>query len=330
MTLKTLDENGNHWTYILAMPEAVISGALREMESIIEGRSLQIRTARLIKLSAAVMQGVYESEKFIIRNQGGPDFAFPWTMHDAMYSIAPACLIIATSDSDNACQVMLECKGHVRPELASRDSIRHMGENPAFNFAHCPDDTTAAVRELNQILGTEQSIKLLTCAQASKSELFGVDQIVDSQPVFSGREAVSFPFVANRIQLRIIHLLATLAHHESETLKELAITRGELIEQQRKLRSLHTTKERFVCAQNFKRKNIEFLIETALRAGATSIRSALIEISMLYSVQEKHNISAITALANQGLYISQLERLIIESQSYAMNNNSDLIKIGYK
>ncbi|WP_331745778.1 hypothetical protein [Streptomyces virginiae] len=327
-----LDERDDTWTYMLVTPEAVISGALNEIGGVLERHTLEIRVARLIELNSSTMRQVYGSGVFVIRNPGGRDLDFPWTMHESMYSLAPACLLIARNNSGQACRSMLQCKGYVRPELALGDSVRHLGENPAFNFAHCPDDPQSAVRELGLLVGESESIRLRLCAEfdADFDILWGLQQVLESEPSNSGREAVSFPMVANRIRLRIVHLMAVRAVRDAALMGQFRIARSRLVEQQRTLANLPSAREKLADAQRFERQVGSGLLKISKSMNDASIADALEEISMLHFVRDEYEIGRILKMSNKGLYISNLERLILESQGHSFRRNTDLGKIGYE
>ncbi|WP_127361625.1 nucleoside-diphosphate kinase [Actinacidiphila soli] len=260
------------WTYALATPDAVVSGALEFVFSRLKAHDLKPLVCRVVGLEAEKMQQFYGGNTFRISNPGSEDFQFSWDTHELLYGVAPASLIMLSCEDGSACAKMLNCKGHVRPELAERTTVRRLGENVIFNLVHSPDDTRAAVRELSIVLGSDEVEELVSASNATLKDtelaaLTGVEALFDALPAFHGREATSFPSIARRIRLRIVMMLAVALHGDRSAVRELSRVRALLARQQQVLGACTATDERMLLAQRDNRAIHTSLIAAVVRWG---------------------------------------------------------------
>ncbi|MEU0214007.1 nucleoside-diphosphate kinase [Streptomyces sp. NPDC006265] len=323
------DSWSDTWTYVLLTPDAVVGGALPFVLDRLEAHHLRPSVCRLVGLEVEKMQQFYGGTTFIITNPGSEDFQFSWSTHEGLYAVAPACLIMLSHERGSACETMLGCKGHVRPELAAPETIRRMGENVIFNLVHSPDDTASALRELDILFGAEEAEHLLHVCDALPGNsrvvgLTGVRSLFDALPAFHGPDATSFQAIAQRIRRRVIMRLAAALHRDGEALSELQRAREALTRQQHALAGCTTTDERMLCAQRTDRAIHDPLARAAVRHGEQGLIAGVEALSDLHELHGQRQPEAVAALTGHGVYISPLERVMVESHSYAFRRNKEI------
>lgn len=316
------------WTYALLTPDAVIGDAVRSIVAHLREHELVPVVSRLIALDINRMQEFYGSTRFRILNPGFEDFEFSWTMHDALYGMAPACLIMLSRSSGRACERLLKCKGYTRPEISPPGTIRRMGENVVFNLVHCPDDIASAVRELPILVGSPETERLLRYVLAPPElqlpQVVGVPALLECLPATGGWEAISFPVIANRLRGRLLQWLALKLWTDTDAGLALSDVHSLLTAEREGVRAQMTSAERLVVAMSANARIHSGLAALAERIRDDVVLDAASALSELYDLHGERQPDAIFALADRGIYLSMLEKVIIESHTYAFRPNSEI------
>lgn len=320
---------GGTWTYVLATPDAVLGGALPFVLDRVKAHGLRPSYCCLIELEVDKMQQFYGGQTFVINNPGSPDYHFSWSTHRQLYAIAPACLIMLSREHGSACETMLRCKGHVRPELAAPTTIRSRGENVVFNLVHCPDDNASALRELTILFGAKETERLLGMCDVWPDDtglaaLADSAALADALPVFSGSSATSFPAIARRIRCRIVMKLVTAVHSDGQSLRDLLQAREALTHQRRVFEGCSTTEERMRCAQEANVIVHEALARPVARHGNPALIATVEALSELHELRGRRRVETVTSSSEHGIYISPLERVILESHGHAFQLNKEI------
>jgi hypothetical protein len=222
---------------------------------------------------------------------------------------------------------MLACKGSTRPELAQPGTVRRRGENVIFNLAHCPDRAADALRELRILVdeaGAEQLLSAAGSADPRVGRLVGVDAMLGFLPEFSGWQAISFPAIANRIRLRIVARLALALADDAQAISLLAAANTRLVAQQRQLAAAATSQERLSAAQAENTMIHHYLAAAAARFGDALVLDGVAMLSELHQLHGERRTQAVFAMTSRGVYISPLERTIIDSHQYAFRPNKEI------
>lgn len=323
-----LDDNG--WTYAIATPDATLGGALPALFAVLDRHGLKPTACRLIQLDVGRMKRFYRTTKFLILNPGESDYEFAWDMHGRLYGLAPACLIMLSDTTGaDACQKLMECKGETRPEIARPHSVRSLGENVIFNLIHSPDDAASARAEL-PILLDDQGHWMLTLARDWHSRppeltaLVGRDALLDALPVFAGPEAISFPFIANRVWQRVVTWLALALRDNPAAVAALAEAKRNLNAERDLLRKCHSTVERLRVALSAGPQAHHLALNAAQRLEKPTFSDSLNALANLYDLRGARDHDNILALADHGVYLAPLEQVMIESHSHAFRPNSEI------
>lgn len=317
------------WTYALVTADSVIAGEVGTVVRAIHRHGLVPRACQLVQLDMLRMFCGPNAEDvdFLIENPGGKDVMFSLKMHDELYELAPACVVLIADPDGDACKRMLACKGATRPEQAAPGTIRHLGENVIFNFAHCPDDVPSARRELTNLLGAsaDRLIELAHSADPVVERLLGIEATQAALPAFQGREATSFPAVANRLQRRIVQRVARESSGDVFPLLTSALT--SLDDQRMAFERKSTSRERMLAALQWRAEIQAALAATAEAHGDPGLRAAVDALGAMYRLDGDRRLDVTEALRRHGVYVSALEAVIVRSHDYAFRPSDELTPI---
>lgn len=317
-------------SYVLVTPDGVVGGAVPGVIARLDEHGLQVAGCRLLNLTVEAMAEVYQETSWSIVNSGYADVTFSWDMHGELYGLAPACLIMLRRPTTGVCEAILRCKGHTLPELAAPDTIRWSGENVIFNLVHCPDDGVAAVRELAILVGPAVSAQLLAVARSADprlDELLGATAMESCLPAFSGWAAISFAVIANKLRRRVVQQLALGVHKDAAALDRLAWAQRLLADEERALAAAPTSGARLEIARRADPDIHADLRAVAAGSGSNTLVVALDSLSQLYRLNGERDLDSVLALQELGVYLSPLEKVIVESHCYAFRPGSDLVRI---
>jgi hypothetical protein len=203
-----------------------------------------------------------------------------------------------------------------------------MGENVFLNFSHCPDTVDAVRRELPILIDERDFQALSTLTESGNLEiddLIGISAFTDSQPTVGSWDAASFPSISIRICLRVISLLAALAQESDMEIDMLRAAKSALLRERKKLLASQTSQERLMTVQKSMPATIGVIRELATSAHEDSIASGLGELANLYQLNGPRGVSQALALADRGLLISSLERIVLESHDLTFRPHPDLV-----
>jgi len=318
------------WTYLLVTPDGVLGGIMERLKSLVILHGFTPMAVGLIQLRVDAMKQVYAQDAWHLKNPGHPDIDFSWDMHGKLYGLAPACLILVSRPAGDASRALLAAKGHTRPELGAPDEIRYLSENVIFNYVHCPDDMESALRELHYLLGADDARRIIAYADASSeqsTDLIGIDAAIECLPAFSGRDSVSFPAIVNRIRRRVVQFLALRKSANESLLSELLRAQQELSAEARLLAETVTSHERMEVA-----RKVSASISEDLAAAAAVLKEEVIEAGVralgeMYNLDGVRHMATVFALADRGIYISPLEKVMIECHCYSFLPSGDLVGI---
>jgi nucleoside diphosphate kinase len=324
-----IDSHDDRWTYAMATPDALLAGALPMILKQLSACDLSPVACRILALSIEQMQLFYGTSEFLIHDPGQLDYKFPWGMHRELYALAPACIIMLRHDQGSACERMMVCKGATRPEIAEPGTVRSMGENVIFNLIHCPDDADSARDELSILLGDEADWLLSMidrpfALDGSMSRLLGAEAMLECVPSFSGPEAVSFVFIANRVRGRLAQWLGLALREDAAAVRQLSRVMCELTLERQRLRSLSGSTDRLRAARSASSALHELLSGAARSLGEPRVSAGIDALSALYDLRGIRDPGAIFALARYGIYLAPLERVIIESHCHAFRPNNEI------
>lgn len=321
--------DGDAWTYALATADAVIGGAIGTIVEHLTAHDLVPTVCQLVpfRLQQLFSEQNVDDPTFYIQNPGARDVEFSLSMHDELYGLAPACVLMVTTASGRggASEAMLRCKGATRPESAAPGSIRHLGENVIFNLIHCPDDGGTAIKELSNIFGREAAGRLISLATSRGEqavEMLGLKALLSSVPSFSGKEAISFPAIVNRVRRRLVQRLCVLledSHHS-----DLLQAHRMLSDEQGRLAAAALPMRRLLIAQDVNDRIHATLVGVAAKTDNVAISAGLDAITAMFDLYGPREPEAIFALSEVGIYISPLEKVVIQSHSYAFRPSDEL------
>lgn len=318
------------WSYVLVTPDGVIGGALDGVISRLRQHGFIPGASLLVDLSVEAMQHVYREPSWHISNPGYADVTFSWDMHGELYGLAPACLVMLFRPTAQACAAMLRCKGHTRPELSAPDTIRWSGENVIFNLVHCPDDPSSALRELAVLVGADSAARLGTVVRSDDPDLrglLGVEALVGCLPAFSGWEAISFAAIANKLRRRVAQHLALAMHDNPDVLDILMAAQRRLVAEYSAITASPTSGARLELGRRTSPAVHASLAAAARHHGDEVVLGALGALAELYRLDGARNIENILAVSTRGVHFSQLERVILESHSYAFRPGRETLRI---
>lgn len=302
----------------MVTPDAVVGGYLDFVVARLHAHGFEVRGCRLIALDYPRLARMYH-HRDDPPPPSGSRMELPETVMTPLYRLSPACVLVVRKAGDAACQDLLRCKGATRPEAAAPDTVRAAGEHIIFNFAHCPDDAPSATIELAYLVGAGDAAALqdAACATAAPptSPLNGLSQLRLCLPAFSGWEVLSFPSIASRIRCRVVQALA---------LRLGADARGSLLEAQTLLTrerdallGAASVADRLRLAQAA-HPGIHAALTTAARAaGDAGLADGLAALAALYDLEGSRELAPVLALADQGIYLSELEKVALDAHRHA-------------
>lgn len=316
------------WTYLLVTPDGVAAGAVGLVLDRVLAHGLNTNFCLTVGLDVASMQEFYGgSPSFRIQDPGKRDFQFSWDTHEALYALAPACLVTLTASGGDAVGRMLRCKGRTRPELAEPDSVRWLGENVVFNLVHCPDDLGSARRELELLLGADEACLLMSAPTPLRPELASVAgeaALAASLPAAGDWESVSFPAIANRIRRRVVQRLAVLLGHDATVLRSLFRAQALLDAERGRLAAGTTSRMRLLTAISANSAICAELAAVVTALGDDVLTRGLDALSDLFDLRAPRRPEAVLALAHRGVYIGPLERVIVSCHAHAFRPNAEI------
>ncbi|MFD7507752.1 hypothetical protein ACFV5N_00160 [Streptomyces sp. NPDC059853] len=278
----------------------------------------------MTELDLDLIRGLYgEGTQWFIQNPGGENVRFSLDLHEQLYGLAPACLIMLHRPAGAACRSALQAKGRVWPEISPGRTVRRLGENVVLNLIHCPDDPEAAAKELTVLVGSEEAErlpKLARTAGPTLTGLVGLRAFTDAAPTFHGWEATSFTAIANRLHRRVLQRLALSALDEEQ---EPALARAvQVLDRQRMdISRAGTSQDRMLAAQ----PAVSEIRTTLSRAAAGQEDPVLLAgieaLAEHHDVHGARDLDAIHSLRSCGVYISPLETVIIGTHHYAFRPN---------
>ena len=315
------------WSFVLVTGDGVLAGAIDTILRTIARHDLEPAACLLVpfRLQQLFGNGDHEDPTFFVENPGGEDVVFSLHMHDDLYRLAPACVLMVARPGGGAAEVALECKGATRPELAAPGTLRHLGENVIFNLVHVPDDTAAAFDELANMLGPAVATHLVELAVQPLAEPAGVldaEGLARCMPAFAGPAAISFPAIANRIRARIAQRLLVVDPRAAA--EPLAAVPGLLSSERRSLAGLATARERMLAAREASPALHEALRAAARGAREAALAAALDALAELFELDGRRGPEPLFDLPRHAVYLSPLERVIIQSHDYAFRPSTDL------
>lgn len=315
------------WTYAIITPDGLLSGALAPIANLLTNRGFTIVAARGITLDYSGIDELYTDPRPRPAGHKSGGVPIPIRMFSELYQIFPGCLLLLHRAARSAVETLLECKGYTRPECAAEDTIRHNAENVFLNNSHCPDDEYSVLRELSVILDPRDVKPLRAMAEAGiqdLEDLIGLSSFEESLPVVNSWDAVSFPAVSVRICLRVISLLAALLRADESALKQLRTAKSNLLAARQMLLSSQTSLGRMMAAKDSIPAEIGIILELAAEAGENSIASGLNGLVSLYQLDGPREVDRVLALAERGVLISPLERIVLESHDLTFRPHQDL------
>ena len=320
------------WTYVLITPDGMVSGAFDTIVDLVLRKGLDIVASRTHRLEVPTMVEVY-------RKPPRPDSAakpksggiqIPARMYENVYNAGPACLLLLYRAGGNACAVMSRCKGYTRPEVAEPGTVRHGGENVILNLVHCPDDADNAWRELVILVGADDAKRLRAMAlagPAGNTGLLGVATLRDSLPALHGWEAISFPETANRIRRRIVSSLALASWEDPESTSLLIAAQASLDEERDLVAARSTSLKRMLLAQQTNASIHENLTAVAAKLGLQALLTGLDALAALYDLDGDRDVAPVLALADHGVFVSALEKMVLDSHAVSFRPHEDLAAV---
>jgi nucleoside diphosphate kinase len=294
------------WTYVLVTPDGVVSGALDRIVDVLRGDGFDVVAGRAHALRIADMLRVYASPGAPTSGGGGESTR----LFQLLYDSGPACLLLLHRRSGGAALAATRCKGATRPEAAAPGTFRHWGENVVLNLAHSPDDEAGARRELAILVGAAEAERLRAVASAPPGELddlIGWRTLRASLPAVSGWEAISFPVAAHRIRLRVCQWLALRTSVDA-----LRAAHRLLGAERDALSASSTGSERMRVAQE---ANAGVHQQLASAARGHAVSDGLEALAALYEVDGERRPDAVLGLAEHGIYLSPLEKMVLETHT---------------
>lgn len=318
------------WTFVLVTPDGVLGDALGRIIVCLRGHGLRPAACCLVELSIETMREIYLEDSWHIDNPGYDDVDFSWDMHRELYELAPAYLIMLSRPDGGACEAMLRCKGNTRPEIALPGTIRWSTENVIFNFVHSPDDIRCAKRELALLVGPAALDSFISAARSETPDidgLVGIDALNGCVPAFTGWAAVSYVAIANKIRRRIVQWLALATHRDGRCLGILSTTQRLLTAEAQSFATAATSARRLDLAVRGNPIIHSHIAAVAGSCGSDTIIDGVNALDELYRLDGPRRVDAVLAMSGVGIYLSPLEKVIIESHSYSFRPGRELMAL---
>ncbi|HWO59895.1 MAG TPA: hypothetical protein VNO31_07670 [Umezawaea sp.] len=319
-------EAADRWTYVLVTPDGVVSGALDHVLELLRDNGFTVVVSRAHQLDVPTMISVYDKPPpppgTPERKSGG--IQIPARMFDNLYRAGPACLLVLHRSGGSASEIMTRCKGYTRPEAAQPRTVRHLGENVILNLVHSPDDQANAWRELCVLVGEPEAERLRAAAlrPGGGATLIGLRSLPDSMPATSGWEAISFPVTANRLRRRVVQLMTLRADPDALDLLHRAWT---LLDKERDALATRTTSlDRMRAAQPLTGPIHDLLTTVVGEVDDPALLRGLTALHAFYRLDGDRDIAAVLSLANHGVFVSALEKMVLESHATSFRPHEDL------
>lgn len=317
----------NDWTFVLCTPDSVLGGSISSILECLEGYGIVPGPTRMVELNLDIIKGLYGGgTQWFIENPGGENVLFSLDLHEKLYELSPACLVMLSDPLGAACKRTLEAKGKVWPEISPEGTVRHLGENVVLNSMHCPDDPRSAEQELAVLVGQEEADRLREATLVTDkvlAELLGFSSFMDVVPVFQGWEATSFVAIANRINRRVIQRMCLLSRPSGVAISGLVEAVRILDRQRESFGAAMASKDRLLAVQSTMPEVQALLNCAASEIGRPEFFKAVDALADLHDLHGERNLDAIYGLQERGLYISQLEKVILGTHSYSFRPNDN-------
>lgn len=308
------------WTFTLVTPDAVVGGHLAFVLDRLKAHGLAVGACRLLKLDWQMMGRVYTHLDNPPPSQGPPEpHQLPGLVMSRLYELAPACALVLRGGED-ACAAMLRCKGATHPVEAAAGTIRNAGEHATFNLVHCPDDEESAVIELAYLVGADDArgMRAIAAQSGPAGSLVDVAQLNECLPAFSGPEALAFPFIANRLQQRVVQLLAVRCRQELAAIDALRRAEQALRQQRAALQRPALPAERLELARAARPGTFGALNDALERHGDPVLRLGIDALQRLYDASEPGTLEAIMGLTTRAVYLSELESVGLAAHAHTV------------
>lgn len=315
----------NKWTFVLCTPDSVLGDGIPPILECLDGYGLVPGPTRMVELSLDIIKGLYGGgTQWFIENPGGENVLFPLDLHEKLYELSPACLVMLSDPSGSACERTLEAKGKVWPEVSPAGTVRHLGENVVFNSMHCPDDPRSAAQELAVLVGREEVDRLLDItltADKTLNKFLDFGAFADSVPVFQGWESTSFVAIANRVYRRLIQRICLLSPSTGMVIDNLTEAIRVLDRQRESFGAATTSKDRMLAVRPTVPEVHAALTRAASELEDSDFLKAVDTLAALHDVHGERNLDVLYRLQERGLYISQLEKVILGTHNYSFRPN---------
>lgn len=213
---------------------------------------------------------------------------------------------------------MLEAKGATDPGVARAESIRYSGENALMNLVHCPDNETAAVEELTQLLGSRCAFQLQRLARSPSDTVrrLTVESLGDSLPVCSGWDALSVPLIVNKLRLRFVQRMAIFAPPSDVVLSALTDVGSALRSERDQIVQMATSAGRASVARAHNRTIHGCLVDVAQQMKKPAVDRALLGLTASLLGSQDDWRGTLAATRASGTYISNTEKAALELDTF--------------
>lgn len=154
-----------------------------------------------------------------------------------------------------------------------------------------------------------------------------LDSFLASCPDYSGRSAISFASIANKVYRRIVERLWLMEWRNTRRLAVLAELRKLLSTHKRLIEEQSAVEERLVAGRTLSRKIVELLQPLVADPSRLSLRVGLDAVHALEEVHGDRDLDPVWDLSQNGIFLSQLERVILLSQGYSLRPSDHLCPV---
>ncbi len=305
----------------MATPDAIAGGYLDFLLERLAAFGFEVRGCRLFELDWQRLARMYHH-----REDPPPSGAdeLPQSVMTRLYRLAPAAVLVVAKPAGSACADLLRCKGATRPAEADPGTVRHAGEHLIFNYLHCPDDPAAAALELGYLLGPAEAGAFMALADGPAdpdlAALLGPAQLQQCLPAFSGREAIAFPMIANRLRCRVVARQAVRSLLDRTAIARLREAHELLLAERALLGAAPTATARHAIA-----REAGVAIQAALAAtagGDRVLEDGLAALARLGDFADDLALEAVLALGGSGIYMSELEKVGLDAWWHAVRSEA--------
>ncbi|MCC5954303.1 MAG: hypothetical protein JJU45_19615 [Acidimicrobiia bacterium] len=248
----------------------------------------------------------------------------PVSVLEEIYAVAPACVVMLAGRAEDLGAELVGVKGDKRPTLAAPGSVRRSGHHLIFNTLHSPDDEQAAEIELAYLVGAAPAEGLMALARSAGADDGSTAarhrraSLAASLPAMCGWEALSYPMIANRIRTRIVQRLAIAPATFGIDVGVLDTALGILEAEREAMRQQELHHERLLAAREHDDQLTSLLLAALGESAGDGLRAGVTALSQLMVPNGDRQVHAIVALADDGIYVSPLERIAIDAHRYAI------------